>query len=457
MDKVENSEVKEYIVRYVIEKLKTCKPFVKVYGKGFAKKSLSMNLDKVYTNERRSDSKGYYLVEKASITLCTQEENDGIMTPSDIEESPKLQGVVFHEMIHAILRRTKKECEDRGLRYGTGMLECYKGGGELGRGLNEGLTNWICKKAGVYVDGYRSLTNFMKILELSISEEKLMEIGKGGLYRDVPRLMKMPLEYCDTFLGITDEIYQGHVNIIELEGISKILEEYQNYATLPKEEQLRVKRAYEKLEENLFYTNILYGDPTYEEELISRNASDTVEEKLRYMQKVKSEIEESMGENVSDVLKIMFNTYFKDEIESEMADGYVREETMRKWDKFKGLASECAVIQKSTGKNTVVAIGQIYNVYDQIEKKYFGDIMKEAQTLVDSGSLTARKMVELEARCNRDRNSVDMKFVQEIAEMVNPDEKEQVAGLLSVLFANGKAQEMDKYSQLTVRGKKLRN
>ena len=81
MGKVENSQVKDYIVAFATEKLNNCKLFVKVYGKKFVEKSLTANLDKVYTNEVRGDVLGYYSPSERNITLCTRTENGSIITP----------------------------------------------------------------------------------------------------------------------------------------------------------------------------------------------------------------------------------------------------------------------------------------------------------------------------------------------------------------------------------------
>ena len=51
MGKVENNDVRDYIVNYAISTLESCKLFTDTFGKGYVKKRLDINLDKVYTNE----------------------------------------------------------------------------------------------------------------------------------------------------------------------------------------------------------------------------------------------------------------------------------------------------------------------------------------------------------------------------------------------------------------------
>ena len=146
MNRIENPKVKRYIVNFAVQKLNNCDLFVKVYGKNFARSRLDINLGTVYTNEENDDVKGYYTYEDYSVTICKGEENGSILTPEDIEQTPVCQATSLHELIHAILRRTKLECQLYGIEAGTGIVENYKKGTELGRGLNEGLTNWICRK-----------------------------------------------------------------------------------------------------------------------------------------------------------------------------------------------------------------------------------------------------------------------------------------------------------------------
>lgn len=67
---------------------------------------------------------------------------------------------------------------------------------EIGRGLNEGLTNWIVRKTGLPTNGYRTLTNFMEELELAIGEDNVMEMGKGNLCERIPKLLKIDYDEC---------------------------------------------------------------------------------------------------------------------------------------------------------------------------------------------------------------------------------------------------------------------
>lgn len=154
-----NPEVKEYLIKFVIDTLENCDLFVKTFGSGFAESRLNDNLREVYTNEKSSTSSGYYDFADKSITLCESGVDDKLLAPEDIDSSENKKATILHEAIHAILRKLKEECEEIGVVDVTGIMESYKDDSELGRGLNEGLTNWIVEKAGLKPNGYETLTN----------------------------------------------------------------------------------------------------------------------------------------------------------------------------------------------------------------------------------------------------------------------------------------------------------
>ena len=146
MSKVENKAVKEYLIKFVLNDLDNCPLFKRVFGKNFARENLELNLERVYTNEFSLIRSGYMDEEDLSITICTNKENDTILSIDDIEKRPNLKATIMHEALHAILSKSKMFCRRNKIKAGTGILECYENGKELGRGLNEGLTNWITEK-----------------------------------------------------------------------------------------------------------------------------------------------------------------------------------------------------------------------------------------------------------------------------------------------------------------------
>lgn len=210
-EKRENPELKPYIENFAIEMLEGCELFVNTYGKGFVKERLSVNLRKVFTEELNSRVAGQYTLGTSGIiTLFAKGSNGKLLTFEDIEENPRLEATTLHEAVHAVFNKTPEECEALGLQFGSGIHSVYKNSymEELGRGLNEGFTNWVCEKAGLNPESYLKFTNMIKIVEMAIGPEKVMEFGRGDIEKNIAPLLDMTPEDCAVFLAKADSIYE---------------------------------------------------------------------------------------------------------------------------------------------------------------------------------------------------------------------------------------------------------
>lgn len=320
MSRKENPKIKRYIVNFASQKLNNCKVFTKVYGRNFVRSRLDINLGTVYTNEENDDANGYYRFEDYSTTICEGKENGSLLTPEDIEQNLECQATSLHELIHAILRRTKLECQLYGIEAGTGVFERYKNGTELGRGLNEGLTNWICRKAGVNITGYKRLTSFVRILELATDEERIMRLGKGNVLKNMPRLLGASKETCINLLTKTDHIYALERQRNYLARVKIILNDYLNIDNLPKEKRNKAIKKYIDLQREQEYAEAIYENLEYKAYLKERDREDTIEEEIEYINRKIVEYEPQIGENTSNVLKKLFRVYFKSEIEEALTN-----------------------------------------------------------------------------------------------------------------------------------------
>ena len=218
---VKNSKIRSYLYERIPEVLNKNPFFVKVYGKDFAKKRLKSGITTVYTNAepQRKSCLGYHVYSEKAIILCSQEKDDKILTIDDIENDELLKEIILHECIHSILERTKKECFSYGIKNGTGLLERYYANeetgkeSELGRGLNEGFTEWLCEKCGYKVLGYSELTNYIRLIELALGTEKVMEFGKGNIYERLPEIMNISYNEVVELLSLGDTLYSLDENI----------------------------------------------------------------------------------------------------------------------------------------------------------------------------------------------------------------------------------------------------
>ncbi|MDO5565004.1 MAG: hypothetical protein Q4F88_07230 [Eubacteriales bacterium] len=203
---MENEELKKYIIDFVEETLNNCECFTSIYGKDFVRMKLETNIDKVYTIYNDTNG-GLYNIENSCMTIFSKEDSNKTLTIPDIENNKQLHGMILHESIHAIFKRTKEERETFGISDGTGVHEFYKNGQELGRGLNEGLTEWICKKAGYGRGGYLAEQGIINILELAIGESAVMQFAKGDIKGNISQLLQMDTMECLQTIARVDMIY----------------------------------------------------------------------------------------------------------------------------------------------------------------------------------------------------------------------------------------------------------
>lgn len=209
---MENEEIKNYIIQFVEDTLNSCEAFTKVYGKDFVKNRLKLNLDKVIIDVSADNSNtGFYDMDSSNISLFLNNISGQTITIEDIKNNKKLQHSILHESIHAIFKKTREECEHYGIESGTGILEFYENGTELGRGLNEGLTEWICQKAGYGNSAYMSEKNIIRMIELAIGEESVMKLANGHIKDNIANLLQMTEQEC-----VRNLIHIDNINRIEM-------------------------------------------------------------------------------------------------------------------------------------------------------------------------------------------------------------------------------------------------
>lgn len=202
---MKNEEIKQYLINFVEKTLNECELFKKVYGEDFVRKKLETNLEKVYINISNCNTNtALYDMENSNITIFSNKPLDIF----DIENNKKLKHLILHESIHAIFRRTREECEKFGIEDGTGVLE-FQNNQEIGRGFNEGLTEWICQKAGYGQQAYMAEKNIIRLLELAIGEDAVMQLANGDIKGNVARLLKMSKIECLQMVALVDNVYQN--------------------------------------------------------------------------------------------------------------------------------------------------------------------------------------------------------------------------------------------------------
>lgn len=418
MEKVENEEVKEYITQFAIDKLEACDLFIEVFGKGFAKKRLDINLDKVYTNEVSEDRGGYYDLGDSSVTICDRKPRERKLSVRDIKNNILLQEVSLHELVHAILRRTRGECKKFKIVRGTGMNEDYPNGSELGRGLNEGLTNWICKMAGVNTSSYKKLTSFIEILAGEIGEKNVMKLGKGNIKKRAPKLLRMKQEETMQAIALADSIYN-------LEGRNRDLEIYIRKIEARLE---RGKRSLKEWEEYKEYDK-------EDDEQIKRECEEEIEENNGFI-----------NTNTAFFLGKMYDNYLLADVELELASGHISLELMKRMDNFKELAQKCEIYGEF--------MQFMEEKYNEVSRKFREQIELQARTYFQNGELTCQKINELEGLASREIKYIEPEILEYIAGIINPNEKKAVAGLLCNLAVEGRLDEARDFRIISLKGDK---
>lgn len=215
---MENEEIKQYLIQFVENTLNDCEAFSKVYDKEFVKKQLAANLDKVISDIYvKGNCRGMYNPKVKAIILFSEKEDSPPLTISDIENDETLKHNTLHEAIHAIFRKNEKQCKELGLKFGTGTDEMYPDGTGLGRGLNEGLTEWICQKAGYKCTTYMTVNNIVRMLELAIGEENIMKLANGDIKGNVTQLLGLDETECRYVLGLIDKIHDNEIKAYSIE------------------------------------------------------------------------------------------------------------------------------------------------------------------------------------------------------------------------------------------------
>lgn len=235
---MENEEIKQYSIAFAVKTLSECKAFSNVYGEEFIEQQLEKNVEKVITDVYvDTNVKGSYNPKIKAIILLSEQKDSPPLTIEDIENNDILKHYILHEALHAIFEKDKQEYKELGLRYSTGVNEMYLDGTSLGIGLNEGLTEWICQKAGCGCISYTTEFNIVRMLELAIGEENVMKLAKGNIKENVTKLLDLDETECKYILGLIDRIHDNEIkaftiekgvdNTSELENLDKSISHFE--------------------------------------------------------------------------------------------------------------------------------------------------------------------------------------------------------------------------------------
>lgn len=326
--KSESPEMQRYLKKYAVKTLNSCKAFVKVYGRDFAAKRLEQNLKAVYVEGYNIFYGALYQSQEQSIILCSDDPNKETLTVDDVKQDKNLRQKAVHEAVHAIFEKTEKECESLGISYGCGILEGHDNNEELGRGLNEGITEWICEKAGVGQRCYNHAYKIVKLLELAIGEENVMRLANGNINENATQTLGMSKEQYKQILSIIDRIYRDSEKTYAMSRIVDALKKIET-ETIGEEEKEKLKQ--ELGEYYQFYED---GVGKYVKD---KEWQNLVKSQICEFGIMKEDEEISLNHNLVYVEREIFEKYFKQEIESAQNAKHISIRTMRRLSELQNL------------------------------------------------------------------------------------------------------------------------
>lgn len=443
MSKVENNEVKEYIIESVSEYYENCELFVKCFGKGFARKKLEDNIKKVYTNNvnKKLGRKGRYKIVKKAIIIYQEDEDENVLSKEEIKNDEFMEEIKKHEATHAIFRRTEKECKEYGIKKGTGVSEEYKKETALGFGFNEGLVNWTLEQGGTKTTAYKTLVNIVKQVELGIGSEETMKLNEGNIRGNIAQRLKMSTSDCEQFLALVDEIYTDEYIIeINLDYIKYVLDCFKNRNNynLNKNEKKDIEKRYRDLRKVKLYA-LLKEDFAYKEFLEKNNIEDSIESEIEYFDKVYEMNKEEIYEYRCKVEDIIFEKYFKKEFEELLENGILLEEDYKKYMRLSGLMQK---EDKTLGESRGEAL-EFQSKFEELKKQYLAKIIKNVKDKIKKRSLNIEEFMktrELLLYNEKTYRAIakENEFINIISKQLYPENPKAVSILINKLLEEEK-------------------
>ncbi|MBQ2835982.1 MAG: hypothetical protein IJE68_04030 [Clostridia bacterium] len=405
--------MKQYLISFVEKILNQCDLFTQIYGKSFAKQRLEVNLDKVYMGGYSNCNAGVYSYYNKSITIYSNDESVNFITIADIENNREHQQTILHEAIHAIFAKTKEECVAQGIFGGTGIAEIYENGQELGRGLNEGLTEWICEKTGCGAQAYEHEYNTVNLLELAIGEQAVMKLARGDIRGNVAKLLKMTEKECVRTVSIVDSIYRAENKVRAMRKIIKALEKREN-EVINEEDKEKLKNELGK-----YYDEYINGIGFY---VKNPELENVVKYQLHDFRQQLEDWERNLNSNIVFFEGIIFEKYFKQEIESAQNAKRISKKTMQRLSELYN-----SVYGRDTSGYKRLSQEFKDDIYEQLTHKYRPTILERLTGKRPfSQKQTNLPVVQKIGWAKRLWNKIVDQFVEEIDEgQIKTEKKEE--------------------------------
>lgn len=364
---MENEQLKENIINSVSQILNQCKVFTKVFGKGFAKRQLKQNIETVeIIRNRKIGTSGNYNDEKNQIVLTylTSRKINSIK----MDQDEMLKRIRIHEGIHAVLKKSKNECKRYGIIRGNGTMFVLPDGSEYGRGLDEGLSNWLAEKAGIPMKNYSRLKKVVKILEMAVGEKNIMKMAKGNPRKSIPKTLGISQEESMGFLKNLDKIWLLEKEVDYIEDVMQILEKYKSREQFDPAEQEEIKAMYQTIIQDKRYHIIL------SEAQKTVDKTETVEEKIQFFMEKRQEKEEELKQDTEDFLEFAFEQYFDEKVDEILEKKRISYSEIKQMKRLRKLIYQTLSIGKKAEDEEILAGDRVADFieisYPQLYKRY---------------------------------------------------------------------------------------
>ncbi len=318
---------------------------------------------------------------------------------------------------------------------------------EIGRGANEGLTEWLCSKLGYDLSnsGYKTEMNYINQLEQAVGEENILRFGKGNP-KEIAKILQLSTKELPEFLGKIDQINADLYRSNKYGNIVNALTILNQIGSYSSAEQISWAENY--LEKSDTYRGI-ENDPDYIQFLQERSLASTETAKQNYFEQKLEEIQSSRKQNIADIDNEIFDRYFKGEYEQIRRAGTISDKLFEKYSKLS------QAINTTDAKYDGEYMGDITGFnrdFILLRQRQFSQFINEQVEKINNGTFAMEDINEAKKKIQEfyPENGIDEVGYQErynefLGEVLGEENKSAVINLIQQLESTGKLNELPQY------------
>ena len=305
-------------------------------------------------------------------------------------------------------------------------MESYSNGLEIGRGLNEGLTNWVCEKvSGIEATGYSNLTNLVYELEVAIGPERVMSLPKGSIKTNVTKQLNLTVGKTFSFLAKADILHDNYVQNVELTEIMSELSKCQNDNLSDQEVRDKIQYLYNNFS--------LYRKAKF-------NSTDGIDVQLEYFKTYIEEICKQDDKIIEELESKIFEYYIAEDFYRAISRGMVSENEMKKFRDFRDLVMTLS----SEANDNNSPIKKFLKEFSELEESFKQNIFKFTQNDLLSGNFSLNKFKH---RVNQIYYEDDvLSYIDFVAIGLGKENSEDIKSLLKYLVLSGNIDNIGEFS-----------